>query len=76
MRWRAKQFGDFKLVSRFALLPKKIGQDVVWLEKYWVIYEWVSYGYWYPKFETIDKSKITNEKLLAEKYLKVEDIGR
>jgi len=56
MRWKYKpkpdpEFGDTKIVKRFAFLPKLCKDDtVVWLEFYWAVMKYghnTEYTYWF-----------------------------
>lgn len=41
MRWSVPKSGDLKRVSKFAWKPTRVGDEMVWLEFYWVTYEYV-----------------------------------
>jgi hypothetical protein len=41
---RGKQYGDIKDVTKFALFPKKIGNQRIWLERYIVTKVWTEQG--------------------------------
>lgn len=40
--------GDSKEVVRFAWLPKRIGNTVIWLESYRTLYAWIEAKYVIP----------------------------
>ncbi len=53
MIWKAKKPADPELVikTRFAIFPKRIGDYKVWLQKYYITYDWVGggiYGWYSP----------------------------
>jgi len=46
MIWKAKEVhnlknGDTKTVSHFAWLPKRVGNNIVWLGEYEYLYAWI-----------------------------------
>lgn len=49
MRWNAKPIPEFlqqRTVTRFAWLPTRIGDEVLWLERYLEVQEWVDLHNW------------------------------
>lgn len=57
MRWTMPmpKTGQRKFIKRFAWVPMRIGDTVIWLEHYMVWYEWKDdqIGWWVINIETL-----------------------
>lgn len=76
--------GTYRLVKRFAWLPRRLGTTTVWLEAYYVLEKYVPsyYGYYWRKelsflnTETENFEDIIHQYKIHENYVKVRRLKR
>ena len=47
MKWKKPYNNQMRIVERFALLPIRIGNDIVWLETCYIKQHYNGYGDWW-----------------------------